>query len=222
MRRALTPVLIGLLSMSTSAFAQDVPRDPQDATRGPMLVEQVSNGFVIAPEYRITDLHGSVGHLAGAYGGLVIDNTLLIGGGGYGLTNDTSNVRSMGYGGVVVDWLQHANRPIGFSLRGLTGFGGATVTEQVFVPVPRFDRGDRFRPPPVGTQLVTVHSGRDFFVFEPQGSALFNFSQSMRLNVGVGYRLIAGAGSANDLLRGVSGNIAFEFGGSSTRTVSKP
>ena len=218
MTRFLTPVFLGVLLVAVPALAQDAA---QGGTRGPMLIEQVRNGFVIAPEYRITDVGSSVGHLVGAYGGVVIENTLFIGGAGYWLTNDTA-VSSMGYGGAVVEWLQHANGPVGLSLRGLAGFGGATVTEQV-VGIPQyFGRQTRFGDPSTGARSFTVYSTRDFFVAEPQAGVLLNFTGKLRLNVGAGYRLIAGAGSANDQLRGVTGNISLEIGGSSTRVVSKP
>ena len=72
--------------ITSTAFAQsDPPQQP--ATQGPMVVERVHNGFAGAPDFKVTTLDRSTGRLVGGYGGWLIDNTLLIGAGGYWLTN---------------------------------------------------------------------------------------------------------------------------------------
>ena len=52
-----------------------------------------------------------------------------------------------------------------------------------------------------------------FFVAEPEANLLVNLTRHLRLTAGVGYRLIGGARSADDRLRGVSGGVALQIGG---------
>lgn len=85
----------------------------QQRPQGPMTVERVENGFVIAPDFRISTFDDRTARFAGLYGGWLIDNALLIGGAGYWLTNGSSG-EDMAYGGVVVQWADHANRTAGF------------------------------------------------------------------------------------------------------------
>ena len=53
----------------------------------------------------------------------------------------------------------------------------------------------------------------NFFVAEPQANVLLTVTPWMRLNAGVGYRLIGGTSLLEDRLNGVSGTIAVQFGG---------
>jgi hypothetical protein len=57
----------------------------------------------------------------------------------------------------------------------------------------------------------------EYFVAEPQANVLFNLSARLRVNLGVGYRLIGGAGPANELLHGPSGSLSLEWGGGRSR-----
>ena len=56
-----------------------------------------------------------------------------------------------------------------------------------------------------------------FFVVEPQASVIWHFTRWARLDLGVGYRLTAGAGALDEDLRGPSASIAVQFGGSSRK-----
>jgi hypothetical protein len=55
-----------------------------------------------------------------------------------------------------------------------------------------------------------------FFIAEPQANLLWNFTDRLRLNWGIGYRLIGGASGVEDRLRGVTGSVALQFGGRSS------
>ena len=215
--------------------AQDAARDSDSAAQaaspqGPMVVERVHNGFAVAPDFRLSKIDGSTARLAGGYGGWVVDNTLLVGAGGYWLTNNSS-ARKFGYGGAVVEWLAATDRRFGFGARGLVGVGTATLSDNVSgllydwdrdghlvfregrIPTGRFGPGD-IRSVAPGT--IRVSYRRDFFVAEPQASFLVNLSRRLRVNTGVGYRLIGGSDGLDDRLRGVSGSVALELGGSSS------
>ena len=56
-----------------------------------------------------------------------------------------------------------------------------------------------------------------FFVVEPQASVIWHFTRWARLDLGVGYRLTAGAGPLDEDLRGPSASMAVQFGGSSRK-----
>jgi len=179
-----------------------------------MTIERVHDGWAIAPDFKVSDVDGSTGRLAGAYGGWVFDNTLLIGGGGYWMTNRTRN-RDLDYGGAVVEWLQRADRAIGYSVRGLAGFGTSRLSgtiDRIAAPQRRFDRD--LRGAANGTLQVVFRD--HFFVLEPQANALVRLTRLMRLDVGVGYRLIDGADGVDRRLRGVSGSVALQIGGVSS------
>ena len=55
--------------------------DPQ---QGPLVLEPVTGGLVIAPDVKVTRLDGDTRALVGVYGGWVFDSGLLVGGGLYG------------------------------------------------------------------------------------------------------------------------------------------
>ena len=50
-----------------------------------MIVERVKSAFLVAPDFKVTEVDHKTSELAGAYAGWLTDNTLLIGGGGYWL-----------------------------------------------------------------------------------------------------------------------------------------
>ena len=72
-----------------------------------MTIERIHNEFVVAPEFRVTDLDGETGQIVGVSGGRVFDSVLLVGAGGYWMV-DASRGTDMGYGGLVVEWRQRS------------------------------------------------------------------------------------------------------------------
>jgi hypothetical protein len=213
-------VLALLAGLAPAAWAEDDQAQtppPGPPSQGPMTIERVYNGFAGAPEFKIANVDGKAGPLLGGYGGVLLDNTLLLGGGAYWLLDETASVHSMGYGGFVIEWLQRLNRPVGFSVRGLVGGGVATTIDTIPVysynyPTPYGGRGP-FVPGTPSTNLVTVHTHTDYFVAEPQANVLFNLSPRLRISLGAGYRFIAGAYGDDGRLSGPTGSIALQFGG---------
>lgn len=61
----------------------------------------------------------------------------------------------------------------------------------------------------------TFRVSENFFVAEPQANVLLTLTNWMRINAGVGYRLIGGTSLLDDRLHGVSGTVAIQFGGGS-------
>lgn len=180
------------------------------AGQGPLVLERVESGFMIAPDVKATDIDGEFGALAGAYGGWVIEKTLLVGAGGYWLANGSDDLE-MAYGGLVVEWLARTDRSIGFGARGLIGGGQATLSDTRTIAA-RFG-GRNGRNPASEARDIRFRFEETFLVFEPQLNVLLNLTKHIRVNVGAGYRVTGYTRGAGDRLNGPSGSIAVQFGG---------
>ena len=102
------------------ALAQTSP------AQGPLVIERVHNPFVVAPDYKVTDLDGEFGQLAGVYAGRSIEDTLFIGGAGYWLVNGSGGDK-LAYGGLLAGWSMPVGSRIRFGARSLVGLGRATL-----------------------------------------------------------------------------------------------
>jgi hypothetical protein len=183
-----------------------------------MTVERVESRFLVAPDFKVTEIDRRVSQLAGAYAGWLTDRTLFIGGGGYWLAN-RSRDREMAYGGLVVGWFTGADRRIGFGAKGLVGGGRATLVSS-FGDV--FDDDDRDLRRlevngPALTLLAPPHATLrvrdDFFVAEPEATVIVGLTRHFRVTAGAGYRLIAGARGTRNRLDGATGSVALQIGG---------
>lgn len=112
---------IALFVFASIASAQQAVQP----ANGPLVVEKIQSGWVFTPDVKAADLHGDTGALAGGYIGRMTDRTWVFGAGGYVVTNRDDNF-NMWYAGPVVEYLFHADRAIGFGVRGLVGIGSAT------------------------------------------------------------------------------------------------
>ncbi len=218
MNRTRTIILAAalMLSIAVAASAQPIPT-PTPAQ--PLIVERVHNGWLFAPDVRATDLDTDIGALAGGYIGRIHDNSWVIGGGAYVLTNREDDF-TLWYAGPVVEWLVRADRRIGFGVRSLLGFGGATLPLPVSEVIdPRMlasshrTRSSRGRDLSTFPADATVAVHDDFLVAEPQVNVMWNLSRGQRIVFGLGYRVTANAPWLGDALNGVSGSVAFQFGG---------
>jgi hypothetical protein len=145
-------------------------------SQGPMTVERIHNGFLAAPDFKVTDFDHKTSGLMGGYAGVVFADAFFIGGGGYGLVTDTNN-RSLGYGGFLMQWFGRTSETFGFSGKMLIGWGEAEST-QAFQVVDNRGR----------TSLQTARVHQDFYVFEPEVNGLVRLSRNVRLTGGAGYR----------------------------------
>lgn len=199
--------------MAASAVA---PQVSSAQGPGPLRIEPIHSGPVVAPEVRFTEVDGDTGTLVGGYGGWLHDEAFLIGGGGYWLVNHTHDLE-MFYGGVVVGWTVPLTGSVRFGARGLVGGGWAEVDDSFEVGVPGLPNRPG-RPMPGGGQTIVVRHvrfGEDFFVFEPQADVSVRLTPWLRLVGGVGYRVVAAQYDLDDRLRGVTGSLALQFGGGS-------
>ncbi len=225
-------VALAILAAS-SARAQNAPAP----TNGPLVLERIHDGWVIAPDFKVTDFDNRTGELAGAYGGRLIDGTLFIGGAGYWLANSERDFK-LGYGGVIVGWQSPEYGRIRFGGRGLVGAGQATLGFDAGIlrggPVPAVvnaGRGDiRFgvtpqpgrgaAPAPLPTRgnvpVQTLRArvlGRDnFLVFEPQANITARIAGNVSVSCGASYRATAQTGVLRDRLNGPGASLAIQFG----------
>ena len=80
------------------------------------------DGFVFAPDFRVTEINHETSGLVGGYGGYVFDGRFLVGGGGYWQTNSTNGAH-LTYGGPVLEWRLFTDSTVGVNLHGLVGAG---------------------------------------------------------------------------------------------------
>jgi hypothetical protein len=199
------------LGSSAADDDQRRPADPQPA--GPMTVVPVRHAFVVAPEVRFGKVNHRSATFAGATAGLLMDNRLFLGAGGYWLANSRRGFE-MGYVGAVAGWYLRGDGPIDLRISGLIGGGWSTMT-WVGGPVPlgMDGRMHQIYPQPPGDSLVRAwYVGNDFFIAEPEANLCIRISRSVWLDAGVGYRFISGAYGLDNDMRGVTGSVAVTFG----------
>jgi hypothetical protein len=210
--RLATSALFILLPLAVSAqtadFAQTADSAQTPRSTGPMTVERVKSGFLIAPDFKVTRFDGKTSPLAGVYGGWLNDQTLFFGAGAYWNT-DRSRTHDLTYVGFVAGWYSHLDHPVGFGVKGLIGGGEADLAEQVAILQRAPIRG---QPPTFGT--ATVRFRRDFFIAEPEADVLVHLSRLLTLTGGAGYRFTSGErGTPSNRLRGATGSVALQIGG---------
>ncbi|MGH9461747.1 MAG: hypothetical protein ACRD1X_11055 [Vicinamibacteria bacterium] len=214
-------------------FLTGAPLFGQDRTPGPpiqtLVQNQLESDILVAPDFKLTDLGGDLTGMAGVYGGWLINQKLLIGGGGYFQTNE-GDVSDMRYGGAVLEYFVNPSRLVNFSVRGLLGGGTASIQRR-FGPFPVFrGRSDPF----YGVDFSTINRGHDrprgfdypvsnfdkgyfqevdesFLVAEPEANVTLNVTERFRIGFGGGYRFIGAANGLEDRLDGFTANLAAQF-----------
>lgn len=183
------------------------PMPPPGRQPGP--IQQVSktssdDGFVFAPDFKITELNHRTTGFGGFYAGAVFAGQFMIGGGAYLQLDDYNhNSEQMVYGGLVSEWRLFHESPVGLTLHGLAGYGEAQPTQIYGVNNRMPVRGGH------GGFYYGYGPYEGFFVAEPEAQVVARFGRSMRLVGGVGYRFTSSDFSNLD---GVTGSIAFQFG----------
>jgi hypothetical protein len=214
-------VALVCLTLAPCGYAQDAPAAPS------LIVERIPSGFVVAPDYKVTEVDDQIGQLAGAYAGRVTDDTLLIGGAAYWLANGSDDFK-LAYGGLLIGWTSPNIGRIRFGARGLVGVGSATFARDIdgpFVrgadrsPVIRF--GGRSQPAPAAPSTIRalgppstirVRVRDDFFVVEPQANVTFNVISHIAVTGAAGYRAVALTDGLRDLLDGPTASLGLQFG----------
>src|SRR4051812_36745671 len=99
---------------------------PGGPSSGPLVLERIESQFVVAPEYKFTDVDGRTGHMAGVSAGVLTDRSLYLGGAIYFLTNGSDDF-GLTYGGLLTGWTTGLGSHVRVGGRGLLGFGGGTA-----------------------------------------------------------------------------------------------
>ena len=207
-------LFVFLLSVPAAALAQPPASPP---TQGPLVLERIENDIVLAVDYKLTDVDKRTGQLAGGYGGWLVQDTILVGGGIYSLANRASDFK-LTYGGLLIGWTMPPEHRFQFGARGLVGVGTATLGTDLDLvrfggrtgavdPRGRLDaRGQAAIP-----SRVRVRLNDDFFVFEPQLTLVTKVTRAISVHWNGGYR-VTGYTSLDDRLNGVTGSVALQLG----------
>jgi len=197
----------GTLAPAGAAMPNDDPGSVADQQQppGPMTIVPVHDAFVFTPEVRFGTINHRSATLVGGTAGLLMDNRVLIGAGGYWLANNHPGF-DMGYVGAVIGWYLKGDGPVDLSLTGLVGGGWSTMTYSAYPPTPVGGHSG------YGYGPSYWYVGSDFFIAEPAANIVFRVSRSVWVNAGVSYRLISGSYGSDSELRGVTGNVSVTFG----------
>ncbi len=181
------------LLLCAAGLALATPALAQERT---LLADGFESGGFGGPVVKFSEVANEFAVFAGGRGGWIINHTLVIGAGGYGLANDisldglpfTGRDVEFGYGGLEVEYISRSDALYHFTLYLLVGGGGLTTN---------------------------VTDGEAVFVLEPAANLELNVTTYFRLNVGASYRLVAGV-DAPDIdagdLSAPNGVLTFKFG----------
>ena len=198
------------LNVSLPAGFMGQPPPPPPGQPGP--IRQVSSlrpsedGFVFAPDFKITEMNHRTTGFAGFYGGVVFAGQVMIGGGAYFQLDDYPS-EQMAYGGLVAEYRLFHDHPVHVTLHGLAGYGATNV--------PIYGHHGGAYPTPYygyascgyGYYYGCPYDG--FFIGEPEVQVAARVGSSVRIVGGIGYRFTS-ADFYN--LNGVLGSISVQFG----------
>jgi hypothetical protein len=205
--------MVKTLALAVVAVLAPLAAQAQTAS-GPLVLERIHNPFVVAPDYKITNLDGETGQLAGGYVGKILGDALFVGGAGYWLVNGSGG-DELAYGGLVAGWSMPAGARLRFGGRGLVGFGSGELGTDVAVTRGVSDgrRGGRspVRITDPASRTVRFAVRDDFFVFEPQVDALARVTDHIGVHLAGGYRLTGATDALDDRVNGVTGSVALQL-----------
>jgi hypothetical protein len=155
----------------------------------------IESGVFGGPVVKFSEVGGEFAVFAGGRGGWIINHTLVLGGGGYGVASNLCKGEfpferevEFGYGGLELEYINRSDHLVHFSIYTLIGAGGVTYL---------FDRSDAV------------------FVLEPAINLMLNVTTFFRIGVGAGYRIVTAADLdlSNSDLSAPFGVLTFKFGG---------
>lgn len=205
------------LTLSLAAAAAQAQTTPSTET---LFDGDVDSGFLLAPDFKFTEIDGGFATLGGAYGGWVLDRKVLLGGGVYTLV-DGRDGAEMTYGGGVLEYFVNPSKLVNLSFRGLVGGGSATlgafgggVFESEEFPFAGFGRGGaggRRGARDSDFQSLTGTRSSSFFIAEPEANVNLNLTKLFRLGFGGGYRFTGGARGLDGRLDGFFARAALKL-----------
>jgi len=178
---------------------------------------EVTWGGYGAPEIKFSTVNGEFALFLGGRGGVIINNSFIIGLAGCGVVTshklddyfipglpDTNAYLRMGYGGLHLGYIINPYEIVHITTSLLIGGGGALYTRAYSQSEPDYWDKHRF-----------TYESSPFMIIEPGIGAELNITKFMRFEVGASYRII----SFLDLpktkesdISGLSGYISFKFG----------
>lgn len=193
-------LLAAVVFVASAGVAQaQAPVGPSSS--GPLVIEPIESQFVVAPEYKFTDVSGRTGHMAGVTAGVLTDRSLYLGGAIYFLTNGDHDF-GLTYGGFLAGWTTGIGTHLRVGGRSLLGFGGGTLGES-FAAYDLHFRGVR-------SYNYIAHS--DFLVAEPQGQAHVSLADHIGIDITGGYRFTAFDDFFHDGVDGATGSLGLQIG----------
>ncbi len=167
----------------------------------------VEHGGFGGPVVKVSDVDGDAVLFAGGRGGWIINHTLVIGGGGYGMVTEVRadgprgrERLDFGYGGFEVEYLVQSDLLVHGSILALVGAGGLSYA---------YDTRD-------GDAQHARHDEQDaVFVTELLAQVELNVTTWFRLALGGGYRLVRDVdlvGVDDGALSAPVGSLSAKFG----------
>jgi hypothetical protein len=180
-------------------------------------------GVFGGPNFKIGLIDKNVGLFAGGEGGVIFNNTFLIGGGGYDLITNVDAGSSlspemqmnMSYGGLILGYVNKSSQAVHYNLQFLIGSGEISWSQKNGWLI--FKDKDEY-----------PEYGHDsYFVFEPGVGVEMRLTKFFEMNFGLSYLMTLDVNSSitttgsngrtyiktigNKDLSGISGNIKFKF-----------
>ena len=167
-------------------------------------------------DFRLSSIKGNESLLMGAYGGVLINRSVMFGLAGYGLTSkveldgilpNTNTQKALniygGYGGIILGIMVASKEVIHLSFPIVLAAGNIDISDNNYFTSVSYDSD------------YIVESSK-FFVIEPSALLELNVSKMFRIGLGGGYRFVKALELENlsdDDMSNFSGVLSFKFGG---------
>lgn len=174
---------------------------------------KVVHGGFGGPVVKFTQIRDEFGVLVGGRGGWIINHTLSLGGGGYGLVTQIEGsdtlpyvkpLLGLGYGGFEMEYVFHSGQLLHSTVSVLIGAGSVGYYEGEGTDIGCcFDDGE------------DRENWDSFFIVEPSFQMELNVIPFLRIDVGASYRFVSGVGKyhlTNSDIGGPSINLTLKFG----------
>ncbi len=193
-------LLLLFILVQTNAFAADEET---------LLGSDFTSGGFGGPVLKVSQVNNETAILMGGRGGWIVNHSLILGGGGYGLVNEIkvpgvfidgrqANLQ-FGYGGFEMEYISKPMELVHYSIYLLVGAGGIEHTLWYDDDYENNTRTDNDA----------------VYVIEPAINVNLNVTPFFRISGGVSYRYVTGvdiAGTSNEELTQPSYNLTLRFG----------
>jgi hypothetical protein len=202
---------LSILLLSASAARAQTPSAPSG---GPLVLEPLRSPFVVAGDYKVTEVDKDLAHMAGVHAGRLIDDVFFAGGAVYWLPAGPNRME-LTYGGALLGWFSSPRHRIRVGGSGLVGVGTARLATDFTLLQRSIGLRDGFRPTVIttsgGTRVVRALVRDDFFVFEPQANLNTRLTDHLSVDWSAGYRVAGQADALRNRLDGATGSLAVRF-----------